>query len=188
MDLVYVTGNSSKFKFAQDFLTPFKLNLIQESVDIPEIQAEDNEVVAVDKAKKAYQILKKPLFVSDHGWYIKALNGFPGPYMKDINHWLTSQDLINLMRDHENREVIFKENICFVDKELVKVFTHTEQAFFLHEIKGDRLPSENLISFEGPNGRSIAQVNQETGHSASDPANLWEDFSNWVKEYSSISF
>jgi XTP/dITP diphosphohydrolase len=182
MDLVYVTGNSSKFKFAHDFLTPYGFNLIQETVDIHEIQHGDIVEIAKDKATKVYKILKKPLFVSDHGWYVKALNGFPGPYMKYINQWLTSQDLINLMKDHHDREVLFKENICFIDQDQVKVFTFSQKGYLLNEAKGDIETSANVISFEGPNGRSITQVNQETGHSASDPSKMWEEFAKWLKK------
>lgn len=182
LEIVFVTGNASKFKYARDHLKIHSIALTQKTLEIPEIQSESIKEIAVDKAKKAYQTLKRPIIVSDHGWHILSLNGFPGAFMKYINHWLTSRDLLNLMKAHKNREILFEEVICFVDKDLVKVFTKTQKGQILHKSRGQGLASETIVTFD-PNNLSIAEVNSQTGKSAIDQSKLWQEFAKWVNKY-----
>ena len=53
--------------------------------------------------------------MSDAGYYIEALNGFPGPFIKYINQWLTAEDLLRLMEGKENRNAFIKECIAYCE-------------------------------------------------------------------------
>ena len=78
-----------KFNHAKESLAKFGVDLEQKDLDIDEIQSDSISKIAEDKAKKAFAILQEPLVVSDSGWEIPALNNFPGPYMKYVNHWFS---------------------------------------------------------------------------------------------------
>ena len=78
MTLYYITGNISKFETARGFFGPLGVEIVQKKLDIIEIQSDSTEEIAVDKANKAFSKLKHALIINDSGWYISALNGFPG--------------------------------------------------------------------------------------------------------------
>jgi XTP/dITP diphosphohydrolase len=112
-ELIYVTGNPLKFAIAQKALEGTGIILLQKKMDIPEIQSKDVQEIASFSAKWGSDLLMKPLMVSDAGYYIEALNGFPGPFIKFINQWLTAEDILRLMNDKENRNASIKECIAY---------------------------------------------------------------------------
>jgi len=114
-ELIFATGNSLKFAIAQKALEGTDIVLIQQKLDLPEIQSEDGKEIASFSAQWGSNLLKKPIVVSDAGYYIEALNGFPGPFIKYINQWLTAEDLLRLMEGKENRNAFIKECIAYCE-------------------------------------------------------------------------
>lgn len=112
-ELIFATGNPFKFAIAQKALEGTDIVLIQQKLDLPEIQSEDGKEIASFSAKWGSDLLKKSIVVSDAGYYIEALNGFPGPFIKYINQWLTAEDLLRLMEGKENRNAFIKECIAY---------------------------------------------------------------------------
>lgn len=113
--LVFVTGNSYKFEVARKSLEKLGLDIVQEKLETPEIQSTDVAEVAGYSAKWAADELNKAVVSMDAGYYIEALNGFPGPFIKYINRWLTSDDLLNLMLNKSNRKVIVKGGLAYCE-------------------------------------------------------------------------
>lgn len=122
MKIKYVTGSSDKFSFAKRMLEQNNIKLEQIILDIPEIQGEDYIEISIDKANKAFQILKEPLFITDTSWEIECLKGFPGPYMKSISKWFDASDYFNLFIGKKNRNVKILDTIVYIDKEGFKIF------------------------------------------------------------------
>lgn len=85
-EISYVTGNAIKFQEAfQCFaLHAPHITLKQCMLDIPEIQTLDQKTIALDKAKQAWQHIKKPLLVDDTCVYFDAYPDFPGTMTKFI--------------------------------------------------------------------------------------------------------
>lgn len=83
----------SKFKY--DDLSA-KLNEYfdceQKIIKEPEIQGTPDEIIR-HKVKKAYEIFQHPVLVDDVSVDMEALNGFPGPYMKDFWNHFTPYEL-----------------------------------------------------------------------------------------------
>lgn len=117
--------------------------------------------------------------VNDSAWHITALNGFPGAYMSYVNKWFNAEDFLRLMGDKENREVILKEVVCFIDSFEHKFFIHELNGVVLTEAKGDGVASDTVISLLS-SGASIAAC-KNAGIKASDARSLWEDFGIWYK-------
>lgn len=115
MNVYFVTGNAYKFEVAQKAVEGTGIELIQERLDTPEIQSTSVEEVAAYSAKWACEKSGKPVVVTDAGYYIEALKGFPGPYIKYINQWLTSEDLVRLMQGKENRKVISRDCLAYCE-------------------------------------------------------------------------
>lgn len=116
MKTVYVvTGNSGKVASLQRKLENYNINVEQVKLDLFEIQSDDLEEVSVNKAKQAFEILKKPLVVDDSGFFIKNLNGFPGVYTKYVLGSIGVDGIMDIMKDKDNRECTFKSVVTFVD-------------------------------------------------------------------------
>lgn len=80
-EVVLVTGNKGKLKEWQR-LAPSSIILSNHDVDLDEIQSEDLEAIVIDKAKRAYELVKKPVIVEDVSAGIDRLGGMPGPFIK----------------------------------------------------------------------------------------------------------
>lgn len=114
-EMSFVTNNSYKFKIAEDILVSGGFRLIQKKINTPEIQDESVEKIASFSAKWASETLTTSAVVSDGGCYIEALGGFPGPFIKYINHWLKADDLLAIMRDKKNRRVLWTDCLAYCE-------------------------------------------------------------------------
>lgn len=82
----FVTTNSGKFQELSQYFNELcpSIKIEQVAMDIPEIQSLDVEEIALNKAKYAWEILKKPLIIDDGGIYLEQYNNFPGPLAKYV--------------------------------------------------------------------------------------------------------
>lgn len=82
MNTIYlVTGNAGK-RAEWERLLPSSLKLRFIDLDLPEIQENDLEAIAIDKAKRAFVQVKKPVLVEDIAAGLTSLKGLPGPFIK----------------------------------------------------------------------------------------------------------
>ncbi|KAJ6469055.1 inosine triphosphate pyrophosphatase-like protein [Mycena vitilis] len=89
--LIFVTGNANKLKEVKAILSdggkPIEID--SQSLDIPEIQGSTQEV-AMDKCRRAAEMLGGPCITEDTALCFEALKGLPGPYIKyflaDLGH------------------------------------------------------------------------------------------------------
>jgi non-canonical purine NTP pyrophosphatase (RdgB/HAM1 family) len=175
----FITTNEEKIETARRHLEPLGIGFILQNIELPELQSESQEEITVNKAKKAFEILKKPLIVTDHSWSIPALNGFPGPFMKYMNKWLTSEDFLSLMRGHDDKSIIKTETLCFTDGNIVKTIECALKGQFLPEKRGNGLSAMQVVSLL-PSGKSVAECMQE-GIDMAEDYTLWEEFGKWYK-------
>ena len=89
--LFIVTGSPFKFKDLSAELGKF-FDCEQKIFDKPEIQGDPEEIIR-HKLKTVYDIFKQPVLVDDVSVSMEALNGFPGPYMKDFWKHLTPEEM-----------------------------------------------------------------------------------------------
>lgn len=182
--LIFVTGNAEKFEIAQAVCEPLGLRLVQRKLDIDEIQGEDSEVVIRDKVRRAYEIVQQPLVVSDDSWNIPGLNGFPGPYMKSMDHWFTPQDFLNLTRPLKDRRIILLQLLVYQDENRQHVFRQEHTATLLTEAKGSYgKPLQKVVAMPGDEGLSIAEAyDRGTVHADRDVAAGWRRLAAWLHE------
>lgn len=101
--LVFVTGNPYKLEVAKKSLSLIDIEVIQEKLDTPEIQSTEVEEIAAYSAKWAAEKLGKPVVTSDAGYYVHALKGFPGPFIKYVNGWLSTNEVLRMMEGKIDR-------------------------------------------------------------------------------------
>lgn len=112
-NLTYITGNKMKFEVASQVFKDTGIILSQKKLDTPEIQSKSVEDVAIYSAVWACKELNQSVFVTDAGFCIEALKGFPGPFIKYTNEWFSAEDYLNLMQGKSNRNVIIKDCLAY---------------------------------------------------------------------------
>ncbi len=178
--ILYITSNKNKIETANRLLKPFNIKVEGKKVDgIIEPQTENIEEISENKAKQAFQIVQKPLIVSDASWIIPALNGFPGPYMAYVNRWFTPEDFLNLMKDKGNKEIILRECVTYIDKNQIVTFTSDTKGYFLNEKSGSATSLDQVVSFR-EDGKSIAQC-ENKGISRIPQNDLWNKVGEWLR-------
>ena len=180
--LIFATGNNLKFITALHTCQKHGIELAQRKADIPEIQSEDPEVVALNKAAGAYELFKSPVVITDDSWAMSGLRGFPSVYMHSINAWFTPEDFLRLTLPLEDRRVTLTQYLVYADGKQQKVFSRHIPGTLLKEIRGtSEFPNHTITSLEGDNGLSIAEVtaNPNHDHSTRRSAEIWHDFLAW---------
>jgi non-canonical purine NTP pyrophosphatase (RdgB/HAM1 family) len=184
MRILYVTGNSAKLRTAQNFLQEMGIEVEQGVVDVDEIQSESIEKIALDKARKSFEILQRPLIVNDSGWFFLGLNGFPGAFMKYVNQWFSGENFLDLTRNLKDRRVILKQVIVWTDGKDFKVFEHDTHCFLHREIKGDSpRMSDNLV---GPSeeGISFGEMTEKEDFKLDGEDAVWKELVEFLKSSS----
>ncbi len=179
MKIVYATGNKHKVESANQFLKRFKIEV--EGISVPEIieiQTDDILKISKSKAEQAFKILKKPLIVSDSGWSITALNGFPGPMMAFVNNWFSAEDFLNLMSSKKDKEIILKEYLVYIDSKNTKTFFQEKRAFFVDKPQGKGTNLDQVITFR-KDGKTVAQCLNE-GIKAIGQEEMWDDLGEYL--------
>lgn len=181
MELIFATGNNDKYFTAEQVLGSYGIKLMQRDLEVDEIQSENNEIIARDKAAKAFAILKQPVVISDDSWEIPGLNGFPGPYMKSINTWFTPEDLLRLTKDLDNRDVFLIQNVVYQDKDTQQLFTKSIKGLLLPEIRGSiGKANERIISIT-PDGKSISEVYETDRSALGNIGMVWPEVGEWLQ-------
>ena len=127
MEILFITGNKEKIAIANAVLEPQKIKVTPLKMDCPEIQADNNEQIAIASAKYASDFTKSDVVKVDSGFYIEALNGFPGPYAEYVERKLDAQYILKLLADEANRTAYYKEVLAYCEygKEPIVFTTHT---------------------------------------------------------------
>lgn len=181
--IYFATTNEIKFKSGQEACKKHGLELEQIFIEVDEIQSEDPQKIIKDKITKIFQSVKHPVLVSDDSWSIPALNGFPGPYMKSVNHWFTGQDWVNLMKSHINKSIFLNNLLAFTDNGMdITTFEGTAERIFLEKPSGKPgIPVLQATSLPG-HKKPLNEMWEEDSKPIIRSKHVWDDFANWYKE------
>jgi len=123
-EIYFVSNNLNKYSEIKSMLDDkiIDLDLKFCKQDIIEIQDEKIENIAMEKAKSAYNIVKKPILIEDDGLFINSLNGFPGQYSKFISKSIGNKGIIRLLKSSSDRSAFFKSIFVYNDGIIAKLF------------------------------------------------------------------
>ncbi len=74
--------------------------------------------------------------VEDSGLYIRALNGFPGPYSSYVYKTIGYFGILKLMEDVTDRGAHFKSVVAFYDGNIYKIFIGTVYGEIINDARG----------------------------------------------------
>ena len=162
----FITSNQKKFASLQKLLHPLGVDLRQIEYDFDEGRGLDIQTIAKSKlsqAKKAFP--NKRLIVDDRGFFIPALKGFPGPFVKLLLDSFSYPGIIKLMQGETDRRAIFSFAVGYFDSEKDHIFVADEEGFIIDEPRGDNLHGwTELLYIYGHTsfpGRSLAELNDK---------------------------
>jgi XTP/dITP diphosphohydrolase len=112
-EVLFVTGNSHKVKEANRVLSQFGINVKMVDCEKVEIQSDSLVRIAKYAASLAAKKLGKPIIVEDSGLFIKALDGFPGPFSSYAFKTLGCGGVLQLMSGITDRRATFKCIVAF---------------------------------------------------------------------------
>jgi inosine triphosphate pyrophosphatase len=113
--LFLVTGNPNKLKEWQKILPP-DITMDTADVDLPEIQSDDPEEIITDKARRAYDVVGKPVVVEDIEAGLEKLHGLPGPFIKFFMKKL-GNDALYQLAGREGEKATISCSIAYYDGE-----------------------------------------------------------------------
>lgn len=121
MKLTVVTSNVHKAGEVAAFFTGIA-EVEHVSLEIPEYRYPAVRDIAEEKARYAYEILRRPLIVDDTGFFIDALHGFPGPNAAYVFETIGNQGILKLMDGVADRRAHFETVIAYASAEGIRSF------------------------------------------------------------------
>ncbi len=184
--LTFVTGNAEKYDIARATFQKHNIVLQQADLQTDEIQSEDGDKIVIDKVQKAFERLNRPVVVNDDSWAFPGLGGFPGPYMRSMLHWLTTEDFLRLTQPLADRRIILSQRIAYQDADRQKIFIKEYVGTILTESTGTYGNTLwKIISMPGDGGLSVSVAYERGKNTAErEVTKSWEAFIDWYKEIS----
>lgn len=149
MKLIFATTNANKVISPKRVLAQYGVELVQASIELPELQAETVAEVAVSKARAAHELLKEPVMIVDSGFCIPALKGFPGPNVKWVTRQIGLEGYLRLLTTRGgwlSHDCWFEDVLAYMDGAM------TEPKLFVRKVNGTLAP--NPAGAEQPDQKS----------------------------------
>jgi len=122
MKLLFVTSRRAKVEWAQATLKDYGIKLAQKPFDFSEIRSFDVAVIAKEKARQASKKIKRPFILTDDGFYIKALNGFPATQVNFAMQTIGIDGIVKMMKGVKDRRCEFRSALAYFDGKKIRLF------------------------------------------------------------------
>lgn len=114
-NIFFASSNENKFKEAKNILSRFGIKLKFLKCNLEEIQSDNLEYIARQKANQAFSLCSKAVIVEDDGLFINSLKGFPGSYSSFIFRTIGNKGILRLVS--KDRTASFRSIIAYCEKE-----------------------------------------------------------------------
>lgn len=188
-NITYVTGNYGKYISVKEQFEKENISIDFFTYDLDELDINDIEVISKDKARQAYEMLNKPVFVADSGFYIENYPnnpGYPGAFVKRSGVASDVDKLLETMKDVNNRGCYFLDCLTFYDGNEFHQFFGINKGALSEEKKGNNLKKakSNLWYVFIPNNctKTLAEMTDyERCNRQDDRTSATTEFINWYK-------
>ncbi len=132
-----VTTNKNKFETFSRRLKNLGVSLIHRSISLNEPREISTLEVCKIKLKEAKKHLNEPFIVEDRGFFIPALNGFPGTFVNIVHKTIGIKGLLKLMENESDRTAYFEYCLGFFDGNNDHYFVDREYGRISFEPRGE---------------------------------------------------
>jgi XTP/dITP diphosphohydrolase len=176
MKITMVTSNAGKAAEVAAFFGG-TLEVDHVALEIPEYRSNDIAEIAREKVRYAYRRLKTQLIVDDTGFFIDALEGFPGPYAAYVLNSIGYAGILKLMDGISDRDARFTTGIAYADEYSIEVFTGTLDGKIALFPRGNNGFGYDPIFEIG--GKTLAECSLEEKSRISHRARALSSFHDW---------
>ncbi len=160
------------------------LEMLKLDYEVPEIQSFSVEEIAKFSAKFVADKEQKSVFVTDAGFFIESLNGFPGPFMKQINHYLSTEDILNLLKDKPSRRFKLIECLAFCQPNQEPItFSSNMSGVMTEKAEGEGLPVNRIMLWDGLQKVEALYSEQEMVEYYSKHLDFYEQFGKYYVDH-----
>lgn len=189
----FATGNVHKFQEARAVLREFGVSIAMLRIKAIEIQADEIDLIAEASAQEAATRSRIPIFVEDAGLFIRALNGFPGPYSAYVFRRLGTGGILKLMKNISTRDAYFHSVIAFCDPDgpsSIRSFTGKAEGRIAFEERGKRgFGFDPVFQPSAEPNRTFAEMTRQEKNRYSHRAQALKQFGQWYnKTYAQLRF
>jgi len=179
----FVTGNVHKFNEARKVLAECNIATAMLNLEAIEIQDDSLENIAKASAVDAAKKSNLPVFVEDAGLFVKALNGFPGPYSSYVFRTVGTKGILELMQNERKRDAYFLSVVAFSNpQELLelKCFQGMVEGKIAYEERGKQgFGFDPVFEPLGGNGKTFAEMTTQEKNKYSHRAQALRKFAKW---------
>jgi XTP/dITP diphosphohydrolase len=152
------------------------------SLDLIEPQCINPSEASEIKAKQAYAILKKPLFVTDTGLSLDAFNGFPGALIRFFNEYTGQKGILKLLDNIENRGAKAIVSLTFYDGKTMKTFEGITEGTIAEEEWPEGWEYDRIFISKGSD-KTWAEMGIKAKNKDSYYKTVFERFLLWLEHY-----
>ena len=172
-----MSSNKNKFQEAERILSNLGIQINFFKTTLEEIQSNDLNDIAEQKAINAYDLVQKPVIIEDDGLFIDSLNGFPGPYSSYVYDTIGNKGIMNLLENSEVRDAKFVSIIAYCeDNHGVKLFESSIPGKISSTIENGGWGYDPIFI---PDGESKTYANVSDKDKFSHRSAALTKFSNW---------
>ena len=175
--LRFVTTNAEKAAEARDRLG--ETEVVQVDYDYTEVQADDVADIAARGAKEAFEAIdgSDPVIVDDTGFYIHALDGFPGPYAAYVDDTLGIERVWDLASELSDKSASFRCAVGYADGEQVETFEGRVDGSLVAPRGDGGFGYDPIFEYEG---QTFAELSIGEKNEISHRARALTNLANWL--------
>ena len=177
--LILVTQNQHKLKEITPLFKKYNVEFDTNTLEKYEIRSESIEEIARAAAKTAFDLLQKPVVVDDTGFFIDALNGFPGSYAGIVLNFIGYEGILRLMTENEVRASKFMTAVGYYDGQQLESFVGTMSGVVARKPAGEDGFGYDPIFVPHGFTKTYAELSFDEKVSISHRTKAFEEFLRW---------
>jgi XTP/dITP diphosphohydrolase len=179
----FVTGNVHKFNEARKVLAEYNVATAMLNLEAVEIQDDNVENIAKASAADAAKKSNLSVFVEDAGLFVKALNGFPGPYSSYVYRTVGCKSVLKLLQNERKRDAYFLSVVAFSSNREQRepmCFQGRVEGRIAYEERGKQgFGFDPIFEPYGGNGKTFAEMTTQEKNKYSHRAQALRKFAQW---------
>ncbi|MCC6009441.1 MAG: XTP/dITP diphosphatase [Fervidicoccaceae archaeon] len=179
--IYFATSNKNKFNEASRILEKYGYELVLFSFEKKELQSTDLGEIALQSALIAYTYVNAPVVVEDSGLFIKALNGFPGPFSSYVYKTIGVRGVLKLMEGVTDRSAYFESAVAIVMPPFERVFKGSVYGRIADSPRGTGGFGFDPIFIPENEDKTFAEMSVEEKNRYSHRARAFEKLGIWLK-------
>lgn len=162
MEIKFVTSNPAKVELARQRLAAYGIRVNQTAISVNESQDIEVEKVANYKAQQVMKKCDAPFIIEDSAFYIDALNGFPGTFVKMAFETLGEKNICSLIKGENNKHAFVKSILIYGNPQSgeLREFTGIYEGTISDEPRGSNMRGWAVVGIFIPKGwnKTLAEL------------------------------